>query len=178
MSDTAHHLVQFFSADDRLVATVARHLCDGLRAGDTCVVVVTEDHRDAIEAKLIAAGQDPAALSAEYRYILLDADEMLAKFFNPATGLDAPRFHRDFGLLIRQAAARGHPVRIFAEMVGLLVEQDQPTVAIQLEELWNELSRQHHFSLFCVYAVSAFTEDPRYRKLLHGAHSHVLPMDA
>jgi hypothetical protein len=178
MSDTAHHLVQFFGADDRLVATVSRYLCEGLRAGDTCVVVVTEDHRDGIEAHLIAAGLDPGALSAEYRYILLDADDMLATFFDPATGLDTQRFHRDFGLLIRQASARGQPVRIFGEMVDLLVEQDQPTVAIQLEELWNELSRQHNFSLFCAYAVSAFTEDPRYRKLLHGAHSHVLPVDA
>jgi hypothetical protein len=59
-------------------------------------------------------------------------------------------------------------------MVSLLADQGRSAAAIQLEELWNELSRQHHFSLFCSYKVSPFTENPRYRKLLHSIHSHVV----
>jgi hypothetical protein len=174
---TANHLVQFFRADDRRISAMGRFVCEGLQAGDTCVVVMTADHRHGIEAQLIAAGLNPNALAAEYRYILLDAEELLATFFNSLTGIDYQRFHRDFGLLIRQAAARGQPVRICGEMVCLLVERDWPAVAIELEELWNELSRQYNFQLFCGYTHSAFTENPRYRKLLHSVHSHVLQED-
>lgn len=174
MSDTARHLVQFFYTDDRRLAAVERYIRDGLAAGDTCVVIVTTAHRKDIESQLRAAGIDPAAVSADYRYIPLDAEEMLATFFSPRTGIDMPRFHRTFGLLISQAAARGQPVRIFGEMVDLLVDQGRPAVAIELEELWNELTRQHNFTLFCTYQVSAFTENPRYQKLLYGAHSHVV----
>lgn len=174
MTDTAH-LVQFFSADDRLIAIVSDHLREGFAAGDTCVVVLTAEHRQAIEARLRSAGFDPEALSAEYRYIPLDAETMLASLYDPRTGFDRERFHNDCGLLIRQAAAGGQPVRLYGEMVDLLVAQGRPAAAIQLEELWNELSRHHHLYMFCSYRVSAFTENPRYRKLLHGLHTHVVP---
>lgn len=174
MTDTAH-LVQFFSADDRLIAVVSDHLCEGFAAGETCIVVVTASHRQGIEARLRSAGWDPEALSAEYRYIPLDAQTMLASLFDPIRGLDRERFHNDCGLLVRQASARGQPVRLFGEMVDLLVEQGRPAAAIQLEELWNELSRHYNFQIFCSYRVSQFTQNPRYRKLLHGLHTHVVP---
>lgn len=168
------HLLQFVSADDQLVDAVARYTAEGLAAGDTCVVIATADHRDSIESHLLAAGLNPRALSAEYRYVPVDAAEMLATFFSSRTGIDPQRFHHHLGLLVRQAAARGQPVRIFGEMVAVLVDDCEPATVMQLEELWNELSRQYHFTLFCVYCVSAFTENPYYRQLLYGAHSHVL----
>jgi hypothetical protein len=173
MSETAH-VVQFVHASDGLVAAAARFIGEGLAAGDTCMVIATADHRDGIESQLRAAGLNPSALSAEYRYIPLDATQMLGAFFNTITGIDQQRFHRHFGQLISQAAARGQPVRIFGEMVGVLVEQGRAAAAIELEELWNELSRQYSFTMFCAYCVSSFTENPRYRQLLHGTHSHVL----
>ena len=174
MTDTAH-LVQFFSADDRLVQVVSDHMREGFAVGDTCVAVLTAEHRQAIEASLRSAGLNPEALSAEYRYVPLDADTMLASLYDPRTGFDRERFHNDCGLLIRQVSARGQPVRFYGEMVDLLVEQGRPAAAIELEELWNELSRHHNFHMFCTYRVSSFTENPRYRKLLHGLHTHVVP---
>lgn len=174
MIDTAH-LVQFFSADDRLVTVVSDHMREGFAAGDTCVAVLTADHRRAIEASLRNAGLNPEALSAEYRYVPLDAETMLASLYDPRTGFDREQFHNDCGLLIRQVSARGQPVRFYGEMVDLLVEQGRPAAAIELEELWNELSRHHNFYMFCTYRVSSFTENPRYRRLLHGLHTHVVP---
>ena len=173
MNETAH-LVQFLHADDRLVVAAARFVSDGLAAGDTCVVIATPEHRRSIDSQLLAKGLNPTALSAEYRYIPLDARQMLATFFNSWTGIDSQRFHRHFGLLVSQASARGQPVRIFGELVGELVEQGWPSAAIELEELWNELSRQYSFTMFCAFCVSSFTENPRYQHLLRGAHSQVL----
>ena len=173
--NNSDHVVQFVRADHQLVDAVSRYLREGLLDGETCVMVVTPEHREQLEWRLIDAGLDPEALSAEYRYIVLDAETTLAKFFDGRSGIDKYRFHRHLGLLVRQAAARGQPVRLFGEIVDLLVEQGYPAAAIELEELWNELSRQHTFTLFCTYRVSPFTEDPKYRQLLHGTHSHVVP---
>jgi hypothetical protein len=173
MSNT-EHIVQFFRSDEEYVRAAGYFLQEGLEAGETCVAVATAEHHLQLDRHLLAVGLDPDMLSAEYRYVPLQAEQMLATFLDARTGIDQERFHRQFNLLISQASSRGQPVRIFGEMVSLLADQGRSAAAIQLEELWNELSRQHHFSLFCSYKVSPFTENPRYRKLLHSIHSHVV----
>lgn len=173
MSNSAH-IVHFFSSDEEYVRAAGYFLREGLEAQETCVAVATDEHHGKLDRYLRDAGLDPDQLCAEYRYVPLHAEQMLPTFFDARTGIDQDRFHRQFNQLIIQAASRGQPVRLFGEMVSLLAEQGLPRQAIQLEELWNELSRQHSFSLFCAYKVSPFTENPRYRKLLHSMHSHVV----
>lgn len=177
MSNSAH-VVHFFRSDEQYVRAAGSYLVEGLAAGDTCMAVATAAHHRQLESYLLNVGLSAGALSAEYRYIPLPAEQMLPTFFDAHSGIDQERFHRQFNLLMSQAAARGQPVRVLGEMVSLLAEQDRPEAAIELEELWNELSRYHNVSLFCAYRTSAFTEDPRYRKILHGIHSHVICEDA
>lgn len=172
------HLVHVFSNDEPLVSAVARFVCEGLRAGETCVACITAEHRARLDELLRATGLNPTALEAEYRYIPLDAARTLATFYEPRTGINRMRFHRNIDQLLRQASSRGQPVRVFGEMVILLVAQNRPEIAIELEELWNELSRQHNFQLFCTYPSSEFTRDPRYRQLLRAVHSHAIFEDA
>jgi hypothetical protein len=170
----ATHIVQFFNSDDEYVRAAGCFLREGLMAHETCVVVATAEHHRQLDQYLLEAGLNPVTLSAEYRYVPLQAEQVLPTFFDARSGIDQQRFHRQFNLLLAQAASRGQPVRIFGEMVSLLAEQGQPALAIQLEELWNELSRHHSFSMFCSYRASPFTENPRYRKLLHSIHTHVV----
>ena len=87
---------------------------------------------------------------------------------------DQQRFHSNVGLLIRQAAARGQPVRIFGEMVAVLATMGRMDAAIRLEELWNELSRQEDFALFCGYPAAAFRSDHRLRSRVCALHDHVI----
>jgi hypothetical protein len=172
------HLVHVFNNDKPLVTAVARFVCEGLFDGETCVVCATTEHREQIDELLRVQGLDPVALAAEYRYIPLDAYRTLSAFYQPRSGINRTLFHRNADQLIRQASARGQPVRLFGEMVVLLVEQGRPEVAIELEELWNELSRQHNFNLLCTYKTSEFTRNPRYRQILRGVHSHAVFEDA
>lgn len=172
MSNSAH-IIQFFASDEEYVQAAGDFLREGFAAGDTCVAIATAEHHRRIDAHLLDTGLNTATLSAQYRYIPLQAEQTLRTLFDAREGVDHDRFHRQFNLLVSQAAARGQPVRIFGEMVSLLAEQGHPDAAIELEELWNELSRVRHFTLFCSYKVSPFTQNPRYRKLLHSLHSHV-----
>jgi hypothetical protein len=173
----AAHILQVFGDDRRLVDAVTRFMREGIESGATCVVIATPEHRRQIEAGLREAGSDPATLAAQYRYICLDAATMLSTFSVDGRP-DRARFHKNLGLLIRQAASRGQPVRIFGEMVNNLAANGAHiAAAFQLEELWNELSRQHTFTLFCAYPHSCLTDEPRNRRLLHALHSHTLPAD-
>src|SRR5258705_4834483 len=133
VQDSAH-LVHFFDADETLVEIASEFIREGIESGCTCVALATAEHREGIRARLARFGLDAAALESGYRYIPLDAQAMLASFMNDRE-IDRPRFHHNVGLLMRQAAARGQPVRIFAEMVALAAAESLET-AIELEELW------------------------------------------
>jgi hypothetical protein len=172
----AAHFVQFFEADDRLVRGVSRFLGEGLESSCTCVSIATPEHRARIDQHLRERGLDPAALEADYRYISLDAGETLAKITRDGV-LDQERFHEAMGLLVRQAAARGQPVRIFGEMVAVLADDGRRDAVILLEELWNELSRHHSFTLYCAYPLSAFAGDLRSQTLVCAIHGHVVPTE-
>lgn len=153
---SSDHSVQFFDADDQLVDGVSHFIRAGIEADEVCVVIATADHRRRIAAELCAGGIDVAGLEADYRYIAVDAENLLNSFF--ANGrLDRYRFHDRVGMLQTQAASSGRPVRVFGEMVALLVSRGHVPVAIELEDLWNELGRSQEFVLLCGYARAAFS---------------------
>jgi len=172
----AAHILQVFGDDQRLVAAVTRFIREGIESGATCVAIATPEHRKQIEAGLRLAGFDPSTLAAQYRYICIDAATMLSTFSVEGRP-DRARFHKNLGLLVRQAASRGQPVRIFGEMANGFANGAHVAGAFQLEELWNELSRQHTFTLFCAYPHSHLTDEPRNERLLRALHSHSLPAD-
>ena len=172
----AAHFVQFFDADDRLVRGVSRFIGEGLESNCTCIAIGTSEHREAIAAELRRRGLDPVSLEAEYRYISLDARHLLSIFMRHGQP-DQQLFHQAMGQLIRQAAARGQPVRVFGEMVAVLAAENRRDAVIRLEELWNELSRHHSFTLFCAYPVTAFAGDLRSQTLVCAIHGHVVPTE-
>jgi hypothetical protein len=173
----AGHLVQFFATDAHLIEAVGRYTYEGLRDGYTCIVVATATHRRGIDAFLAGAGMDPVACSSQYRYIALDARATLATISSSGQ-IDRPRFHQNMNLLLRQAGASGLPLRFFGEMVGLLATQGRLDLATELEELWNELSRQFAFEMMCGYPLSALSGNPKAHQQLCAVHSGVLPTPA
>ena len=170
------HQVKFFADDADRIRTVADFARAGIDAGETFVVVATPPHREGIRTHLEAPGVNCAALAAGYQYIELDARTLLSQFMVGAS-CDRPSFHLVLDTLMRQAASRGQPVRAHGEMVNLLVEDGLPEAAIELEMLWNELRRQHRFTLLCGYSAAAIasTTCPRLSERIRALHTHVLP---
>lgn len=168
---TSAHFVQFFDVDSDLADSVARFARATFQADATCLVTATSEHRKSIHRRLAAAGLAVDELIASYQFISLDAYRTLSGFMVNER-LDRERFHNVMDLLIRQAGARGRPVRIFGEMVALLAARGQISAALQLEELWNELSREHDFTLFCAYLASDIEYDSSVRKRIVSIHSY------
>ena len=148
--DAEGHVVQFHAGDRELAVSVGGYLAGGIAAGDVVAVVATEPHRLAFEAELIAAGVDTGAAGAAGRLLMLDAAESLQGFLD-GDRLDHDRFEAAVGGLVRRVASPGRPVRIYAEMVALLWDAGQVTLALELEELWNDLGSRFPFALLCGY---------------------------
>ncbi len=161
-----------------MLSEVADFMDGALRRGDTAIVIATAEHRAELDLRLHGARE---AVGATHwftgEYIALDADETLARFMQDDWPDDA-LFDEVVGGLIRGAAQRGQrSVRAFGEMVALLCQRGNHAAAIRLEELWNGLSAQQDFSLYCAYPLNLFSkpEDSLAFQHVCARHSHVLP---
>lgn len=156
--DLEGHVVQFYGDDGELAASVSGYVGRGIKAGDGVLVVATAAHRLAFEAGLAAAGVDAGAAGAAGGLLMLDAAETLRRFC-AGDRLDRVRFDSAAGGLLRQLAGAGRPVRVYAEMVALLWDAGRVTLALELEELWNELAARLPFSLLCGYPARLVADE-------------------
>jgi len=149
------HAVSFYALDTEGIDAVASFVATGWVTDECVVVVATDGHRAAIDARLREQGHDPAAQLAHGRYLPLDADSTLRTFFAHGE-LDVARLTSVVGEALERAGAAGRPVRVFGEMVALLWARGQVEAAIELELQWNHLLLDHEFSLLCSYPTGAF----------------------
>lgn len=168
----ADHAVQFYEADAFLDDAVAEFIAAGLRAGEVGAVVATPRRRTAIESRLLASG-----CGLGDRYIALDAEQTLARIMADGAP-DAARFAEVVeGICAR---ANDRPLRLFGEMVSLLVATGNAQAAVRLEALWNDLLRHHQIRLLCAYSVGAFGKNAQSQILdeVCAAHSRVIPAES
>ena len=171
------HVVGVYNRDQELIYAVARFAAETLEQGGAAVVVATAAHRPAIEARLVDRGVALEAAMSAGRYQAFDAAETLSSLMRDGRP-DTDQFASVAGAVIERAQAAGRPVRVFGEMVGLLWDQGNVAAAIELESLWNDLSRHHTFALFCAYAMSSLetSADLSAVRGMCDCHSSVSPL--
>jgi hypothetical protein len=155
------HVVQFYGHEEELADRVAVYLREALDDGGVAIVIATQAHRRAFEARLTGAGADLDAAIDRGAYLVLDADEMVRALMT-GDRLDGDAFEAVIGGLIRQAGQDGSstgPVRAYGEMVALLWDEGLVSAAVQLEQMWDRLGERHPFSLFCGYPADAVIRD-------------------
>ena len=165
------HFVQFYRTDDYLIECLASYVAAGILAEERALVIATPEHRIALEKRLRVKSVDVAGMTAQSRYLALDAEELLAKFM-VAGKPDPALFQEVVGNLVRSASKESR-LRAFGEMVALLWLAGQPDAAIALEELWNDLSRKHAFALYCAYPSECAA--PAGLERICRSHTHVIP---
>jgi hypothetical protein len=151
------HVVCFYDGDAELVGDVVPFLADGLETGDVAVIVATPEHLRSFQAALEHRGLDLEQLRDDGLCLCFDAEETLAALSIDGVP-DADRFVDVIGSVVADAAAKGHRVRAFGEMVGLLWEAGDIAAAISLESFWNDLCDRHDLFLWCAYRASSITE--------------------
>jgi anti-sigma regulatory factor (Ser/Thr protein kinase) len=164
------HVVQFYDSDEDLVARAGDHLLEGMLAGDTAIVIASEPHRRAFEARLRDGGAGGAL-------VMLDAAATLTQLMRDGR-VDRDAFYAVVGETVRNAAATGRPVHAFGEMVSLLWDAGDVGGAIDLETLWNELAEEIGFSLYCAYHSESVSGSEHVAALEHVCHLHTAVMPA
>ncbi|TVP69125.1 MAG: hypothetical protein EA340_07705 [Nitriliruptor sp.] len=149
------HLVTFYEDATFLAASVRGFLLEGLRSGETVVVVAIPEHRAAFEAALTAAGHDVASSRRTGHYIELDAASTLTRLVVDGA-LQADRFEEEVSRFVAASAAAADGLRIYGEMVALLWQDGAHALALELEDHWNALLDQVAFPLWCGYPLTAF----------------------
>jgi signal transduction histidine kinase len=180
--DHTGHSVQFYADDSFLLDGLSRFIGTALGAGDAAIVVATQDHREALERRLQARGLSTAKSIRQGRYIVLDAAETLQRFMVEGFP-DRTRFREVLSSVVvraRGAVEKGARVVAFGEMVALLWEDGKYDAAIHLEQLWNELGKEHSFFLHCAYPIKSFSQDHHSEPFLKicSEHSDVIPSDS
>lgn len=148
--------------------------------GDAAVIIATQAHLDGLADRLASRALNVSKAVREGRYIALDAAKTLAKFMRNGQP-DPDAFAATIGAVLARAnaAAESQDSRVvaFGEMVALLWAEGNIDAAIKLEQLWNDLARQHAFSLRCAYPITAFRDETHAAPFLKICceHSAVIP---
>lgn len=172
----AWHSVQFYDDEDHLADVVATFLVEGLARGEAGIVIATEAHRRKFVAGCAARGVDVDALRASGRFLLLDAEDTLARFM--VDGAPDPRRFRDVvdaAITLVTGGDASVPIRAYGEMVDVLWRAGSSNAAIELEELWNDAQRERSFQLLCAYVMASFYKEQGGLQRVCAAHSHVQP---
>ncbi|MGE3543680.1 MAG: GAF domain-containing protein [Kofleriaceae bacterium] len=168
-----NHLVQFYSSDELLAASVAKFLSTALLDGDPAIAVATEAHRELIVRELAALGVSVEAATESGQLMLFDAHRTLARLMRDGQ-LDRSIFDREMIPLIASKAKPSGGLRAYGEMVDVLWRSGHRVAAFQLESWWTELQRHYPFTLLCAYAMAGFYKEPIGLQGIVEAHGGVL----
>lgn len=153
------HEVEFYSDDAAFVTGFAAFIEAVLDAGNAAILIATESHRSGILQKLKAKGLDVGAAIKQGRYLSLDAVETVSTLMINDV-LDPIHYAKVVGDLLTKAAksAEGeHPrVTFCGECAPTLLAEGNAEAAIQLEHLWNEITKTYRVDTLCGYLWSAF----------------------
>jgi hypothetical protein len=149
------HIVYPYTDEGLVGQAVCLFASAGLRDGEGVILIMSSAHCDSIRVRLQLEGIHTETYERSGQLICVTAEDLLAKFI-PDGVLDEGLFKSTIGRLIERARAsvngRRATVRVFGEMVSELRDKDL-TATTRLEELWNEVIKDHSVSLLCTYAL-------------------------
>jgi hypothetical protein len=152
------HFVQIYDSNESLIDCVFAFFEKGFETGEVALVIGTRAHRAALEARFISAGYNIGELKRSGKYAPFDAAETLGLFMRDGQP-ETFRFNALVSGLIKSAVQNGSGVRAFGEMVAILWDEGNREGAIELERLWNDLAKEHAFTLFCAYRQNQFSTE-------------------
>ena len=153
---------QFHTNSISFLDGVSQFIGSLLRSGEAIVVVVTDQTRIGIAERLKARGMDLKRMAAQEQYIVMDAAESLSQFMKDGWP-DANRMADIVADLdrLRLSSARGPQSRltIFGEMAVLLCRDGNIEAAVEVERIWNDLTRPLPFLTVCSYPIDCFADE-------------------
>jgi signal transduction histidine kinase len=168
----SEHAVQFYESEEYLIGLVAGFVAEGLMERQPVVVILAPHRVDPLTRALEDKGIDVAAEAASKFLVVVDADETLNSL------MDGNRpAHDRFRTLVapiiaRSAERKPGGIRAYGEMVDLLSRRGNTAAAIEIEELWNEVSHEQPITMLCGYHMGSFRDATHTAALDRICHAH------
>jgi hypothetical protein len=176
------HVLQIYETEGVFLDALAGFVGAGINSNDSCIVIATQQHIEALENRLTSYGVSIPHLKKAKRYFPYDAAATLATFMVNGWP-DEAEFNKTVrSMLTRARGDKKRNIRAFGEMVAILWAQGNTGATVNLEHLWNKFALNESFCLFCAYPKSGFTEDISnsmqdiccaHSKMIDGAHKQL-----
>jgi hypothetical protein len=176
-SQPRHHIVFPYNDEEKAINAVFLFASSGLSKQESVVLIMADPHCKPIEGRLTAAGFDLPALQQSGRLNCLSANSLLSLFLEAGVFKEAV-FKETLSGVISRAMTHSPvgKVRVFGELVSLLLASGEAGLAVQLEQSWNELIDTQSISLFCTYRLLDSRYDVLPDNIVH-LHTHTLAPD-
>lgn len=165
------HLIQIYENEEVILNSLLGFCESGLRKGDTVIILAREHRLEALDKRLKAHGFDLEELKLSYQYVPLNAHEILSYFMEDGWPNEMAFNQIVKGLL---SLAHGKPkdkIRLYGEMVAILMTQGYTGATVQLEHLWNKFCETEGFCLYCAYPKNSFNPNSE-KTLEHISYTH------
>jgi CheY-like chemotaxis protein len=162
MADSDTHAVQFHGADGSWLDGAAGALSSALQRGDTIATVLLESNRDALALLMKERGWNLADLAGQGRYLIFDAEAAATQVMRGGRP-DVDTLTDMVAVLERARTASGGQARshltIVGEIAPVLWRNGHPDAALEVERLWDELTRSLPILTICMYPVDCLGHD-------------------
>jgi hypothetical protein len=158
LSSSKHeHMVQFYDTLDYLLDVLTDFIFPALRTERPAIVIAIKPVLDALEFRLADVGVPVQKKKTDSQLVLIDAQEMLAKIMDHE---DSSISMEPISNLLCGVLEKSPQVYVYGELVNLLCSLGKHTVAVQLEELWNDLiASLKSITLLCGYDMNNFKDE-------------------
>src|SRR4030095_586475 len=165
LSTTAgsRHAVQFHANDRHYLDEVSKLVGATLRSGEQVVLVTSESTRNGVAQRLQARQLKPAMLAERGQYVAQDSALALSQVMHAGRPDKAHLAEIIHGLDRLRLTAPNGPGRltIFGDITVSLCRNGDFEAALELEPIWNELTRALPFFTVCSYPIDCFEHSAR-----------------
>ena len=155
------HAVQFHANDSHFLDNVSQLVGATLRSGQQIVIIASEATRMGVAQRLQARRMDLTMLEERRQYIAQDSALALSQVMQdgrPDKGRLAEIVNGLDRLRLAAETAPRSRLTIFGEMSGSLYRNGEFEAALELERIWNELTRPMPFLTICSYPINCFSQ--------------------
>ncbi|MGA2813980.1 MAG: MEDS domain-containing protein [Candidatus Acidiferrum sp.] len=151
------HSVTFYASDAFPARSIAETFAEGLSLGEGAFIAVTKEHLDAVLASLQSFNFDIHGLQQGGQLVSVEPQGVVRELRRGGSirhGNVEPFFAGLLEKVINASSTKS--ARVMGEIVSLLVEDDKPDDALELEQCWNRMAASYPVQVVCAYRESAF----------------------
>jgi hypothetical protein len=147
-----NHMVRICPNTTSQAEVLTRYIKDGLLNNEGIIIIARPPLRRAVLSKLEVLGFDSQAIKNQGQVRFFDAEFLLSNILIDGI-IEEQAFRKFIGIPIQATQSKFGKVRAFGEMVDILWQRDLQNMAIQLENLWEDLCAKQGLIFLCTYLL-------------------------